>query len=143
MISPFASSLCMLPSPSTEPEQRHALKSLSKRISETLRTELVHKFNSPLELKQVHAVVIKTSTPLSALPLSRVASVCALTPNFTYAQKIFNQLDQPQVFIWNCCLRNFAKSDSPFDAILLFYQMRMHNVHLDSFTCSFVLKACV
>ncbi|KAL3824975.1 hypothetical protein ACJIZ3_021004 [Penstemon smallii] len=143
MISPSASSLCLLPSPSTEPEQRHALKSSSKRISETLRTELVHKFNSSLELKQVHALVIKTSTPLLALPLSRVASVCALTPNFAYAQKIFNQLDQPQLFIWNCCLRNFAESDSPFDAILLFYQLRMHNVHPDSFTCSFVLKACV
>ncbi|KAL0452978.1 UNVERIFIED_CONTAM: Pentatricopeptide repeat-containing protein [Sesamum latifolium] len=124
-------------------EQRHSLQSSLKPTSETLRTELFHKFNSPFELHQVHSLVIKTETPLSALPLSRVASVCALTPNFPYARRIYQLVDQPEISLWNSCLRDFAESDSPFDAILLFHQLRRHNLCPDSFTCSFVLKACV
>ncbi|KAI3454287.1 hypothetical protein Pfo_010950 [Paulownia fortunei] len=142
MVCPLPSvSICMLPSFNIE--QRYSLQSLSKPVSETPRTELFHKFNSPFELQQVHTLVIKTGTPLSDLPLSRVASVCALTPCFPYAQQIFRQVDKPATFMWNCCLRDFAESDSPFNAILLFYQLRRHNVCPDSFTCSFVLKACV
>ncbi|PIN11668.1 hypothetical protein CDL12_15733 [Handroanthus impetiginosus] len=141
--------VCTLPSlslymhPSLNIEQKHRLHRSWKPSSEILRTELFHKFNSPFELQQVHTLVIKTGTPLSALPLSRVASICALTPRFAYAQQIFQQVGQPEIFIWNCCLKDFAESDSPFDAILLFYQLRKHNVCPDSFTCTFVLKACV
>ncbi|EYU35808.1 hypothetical protein MIMGU_mgv1a021697mg, partial [Erythranthe guttata] len=105
--------------------------------------QLFRNFNSPFELRQVHTVVVKTGTPLSDLPLSRVASVCALTPSFLYAEQIFRQVNQPTTFIWNCCLKDYAESDSPFDAILLFDQLQRHNVCPDSFTCSFVLKACV
>ncbi|KAK6148185.1 hypothetical protein DH2020_019097 [Rehmannia glutinosa] len=142
MVCPLpCASLCMLSSFNIE--QRHGSHISSKPISESPKTELFHKFNSPFELKQVHTLVIKTGMPISDLPLSRVASVCSLTPSFPYAQQIFQQVDQPETFIWNSCLRDFAESDSPFDAILLFYQMRRYNVLPDSFTCSFVLKACV
>ncbi|KAK6123654.1 hypothetical protein DH2020_042608 [Rehmannia glutinosa] len=111
MVCPLpCASLCMLSSFNIE--QRHGSHISSKPISESPKTELFHKFNSPFELKQVHTLVIKT-------------------------------VDQPETFIWNSCLRDFAESDSPFDAILLFYQMRRYNVLPDSFTCSFVLKACV
>ncbi|KAL0341697.1 UNVERIFIED_CONTAM: Pentatricopeptide repeat-containing protein [Sesamum calycinum] len=127
MVCPLSSiSLCMLPSLNFE--QRHSLRSSLKPTSETLRTELFHKFNSPFELQQVHSLVIKTGTPLSALPLSRVASVCALTPSFPYARRIFQLVDQPEISMWNSCLRDFAESDSPFDAILLFHQLRRHNI---------------
>ncbi|KAL0356435.1 UNVERIFIED_CONTAM: Pentatricopeptide repeat-containing protein [Sesamum radiatum] len=129
--------------PSLNFEQRHSLQSSLKPTSETLRTELFHKFNSPFELQQVHTLVIKTGTSLSALPLSRVASVCALTPSFLYARRIYQLVDQPEISLWNSCLRDFAESDSPFDAILLFHQLRRHNLCPDSFTCSFVLKACL
>ncbi|KAL2243828.1 UNVERIFIED_CONTAM: Pentatricopeptide repeat-containing protein [Sesamum indicum] len=129
--------------PSLNFEQRHSFRSSLKPTSETLQRELFHKFNSPFELQQVHTLVIKTGTPLSALPLSRVASICALTPSFPYARRIFQLVDQPEISLWNSCLRDFAESDSPFDAILLFHQLRSHNVCPDSFTCSFVLKACL
>lgn len=138
--------VCTLPSlshcilPSLKTEQRQSSQTSSKP---TLKTQLLQKFNSPFELKIVHALLIKTATPLSCLPLSRVASVCALTPSFLYAQQIFQQVGQSGTFIWNCCLRDFAESDTPFDAVLLFYQLRRHNVCPDSFTCCFVLKACV
>ncbi|CAK7324481.1 unnamed protein product [Dovyalis caffra] len=106
---------------------------------------LIHKFNTPFELKQLHARLIKTNTPLSVLPLTKVASVCALSPSFSYARHIFSHLlfQTQQTSIWNSCLRHFAESDFPFNALLLFYQMRLFDVLPDAFTCSFVLKACL
>ncbi|XVE50883.1 hypothetical protein DITRI_Ditri01bG0199100 [Diplodiscus trichospermus] len=103
---------------------------------------LLSNFNSPLELKQAHAHFIKTNTPLSLLPTSRIASVCALSPDFSYAHQLFTQLPQPQIVIWNSCLKDFAESDTPSDAILLFCRLRECDVLPDSFTCAFVLKAC-
>lgn len=131
-------SCCPTSSLTTEKRQSSPKPSLG-----SLETQLLHKFNSPSELKIVHSLLIKTDTPLSNLPLSRVASVCALTPSFLYAQRIFQQVGQSETFIWNSCLRGFAESDTPLNAISLFYQLRRHNVFPDSFTCSFVLKACV
>ncbi|EPS71704.1 hypothetical protein M569_03055 [Genlisea aurea] len=105
----------------------------------------IYEFNSHLELQQSHALVIKSGIPLSIFPLNRIASVCALsTPSFQYAARIFRSLDRPEMLIWNYCLRAFAESDSPFDAIMLFYQLRVHSDSFpDSHTFSFVLKACI
>ncbi|XP_047341800.1 pentatricopeptide repeat-containing protein At3g62890-like [Impatiens glandulifera] len=116
----------------------------SRSSESSLINDLIHNFNSPYELRQLHAHVIKTNTCLSStLSISRVASVCALTPSFSYAHKIFQQEGKSDSIVeWNSCLRAFAESDCPRDAIALLYQLRHHNVFPDAFTCSFVLKAC-
>lgn len=124
--------------PSSNPNQRYNHNSLSQ----ALRTDLLYNFNSPFELKQLHALIVKTNTPYSILPLSRVGSVCAFTPNFAYAQQIFERADKPGIFVWNSCFKEFAESDSPIDAISLFHWLRNYDVYPDSFTLSFVLKAC-
>ncbi|XP_052486626.1 pentatricopeptide repeat-containing protein At5g48910 isoform X1 [Gossypium raimondii] len=104
---------------------------------------LVSNFNSPLELKQAHAHLIKTNTPLSLIPPSRIASVCALSHlDFSYAHRLLAHFHQRQIVVWNSCLKTLAESDSPFDAILLFRRLREFDVVPDSFTCAFVLKAC-
>uniref|UniRef100_A0A9I9DX71 DYW domain-containing protein n=1 Tax=Cucumis melo TaxID=3656 RepID=A0A9I9DX71_CUCME len=105
-------------------------------------THLLHNFTSPFELKQVHAHLLKTNSPLSSLPLSRVASVCAFNSSFSYAKLIFELVDASEVTHWNTCLRSFAEGDSPADAISLFYRLREFDICPDNYTCSFVLKAC-
>ncbi|EOY11964.1 Pentatricopeptide repeat - like 10 [Theobroma cacao] len=118
-----------------------SLSSSLHSFSSPAQTLLSH-FNSPLELKQAHAHLIKTNAALSLLPVSRIASVCALSPDFSYAHQLVAQFPDPQIAIWNTCLRTLAESDSPSDAILLFRRLREFDVLPDSFTCAFVLKAC-
>ncbi|TXG68010.1 hypothetical protein EZV62_009285 [Acer yangbiense] len=132
----MALSFCSLHFPLTVTNHHHS------PTSHTLKTHLLHNFSSPFELKQVHTHLVKTNTPLSNLPLTRVGSVSALTPSFTYAHQIFAYAGVSQVFVWNSCLKMFAESENPGDAVLLFYQLRQFDVMPDSFTCSFVLKAC-
>ncbi|XP_061346479.1 pentatricopeptide repeat-containing protein At4g21065-like [Gastrolobium bilobum] len=99
-------------------------------------------FNTPFELKQAHALLIKTNASLSNLPLTRVALVCALTPSFSYAHQILHRSEIPEIVTWNTCLKIFAESDSPQHAIFLFRRLRQMGTLPDHFTCSFVLKAC-
>ncbi|KAK9152368.1 hypothetical protein Syun_010677 [Stephania yunnanensis] len=108
----------------------------------TINADFVFNFNTPFELKQAHSLIIKSNKHHSLLPLSRVASVCALTPSFDYARSIFQRVDKPEIVIWNACLRAFAEGDTPVNAISLFYRIRCSDIRPDTFTCSFVLKAC-
>ncbi|XP_027341762.1 pentatricopeptide repeat-containing protein At3g62890-like [Abrus precatorius] len=106
------------------------------------QTHLIKNFNTPSELKQAHAFLIKTNAPLSTLPLTRVAIVCALTPSFPYAHKILHLSHVPEIVPWNSCLKIFAERASPLDAITLFIRLRQMGTLPNPFTCSFVLKAC-
>ncbi|KAI4331990.1 hypothetical protein L6164_016933 [Bauhinia variegata] len=108
-----------------------------------LNSDLLRSFMLPFELKQVHSLLIKTNTPMSTLPLTRVGLVCALNPSFSYATKIFERVRKPDIDVWNSCLKIFAEGDSPQDAILLFYRLRQFGILPNDFTCSFVLKACL
>ncbi|KAK7305258.1 hypothetical protein VNO77_43160 [Canavalia gladiata] len=103
---------------------------------------LITNFNTPFELKQAHAFLIKTNAPLSTLSLTRVATVCALTPSFSYAHQILHLSNVPEIVPWNSCLKFFVERASPQDAITLFVRLRQMGTFPDHFTCSFVLKAC-
>ncbi|PRQ35096.1 putative tetratricopeptide-like helical domain, DYW domain-containing protein [Rosa chinensis] len=123
------------------PPQNHT-QSLTSQNLTPHHHHLLHTFTSPFELKQLHAHLIKTNTPLSTLPPTRIAFACSLTPSFSYAQKLFQHLEYPDITAWNSCLKAFAEGDEPIDAMLLFHQLHCFNVIPDSFTLSFVLKAC-
>uniref|UniRef100_A0A7N0VL34 DYW domain-containing protein n=1 Tax=Kalanchoe fedtschenkoi TaxID=63787 RepID=A0A7N0VL34_KALFE len=107
------------------------------------KAALLSNFNSPLELKQIQAHFIKTQVPLNAIPVHRIASVCALTPDFAHAQQFFDYLGADATDVWNSCLKELAESGAPIGSILLFYKLRLFGVRVDCFTCSFVLKACL
>ncbi|KAK9068936.1 hypothetical protein SSX86_013052 [Deinandra increscens subsp. villosa] len=135
-MSRYALSLTSSPAPQT-PQTNSP-----KPTPEALQNALLHTFKSPFELKQIHAQIIKTNTPLSVLQLSHVASVCALTPTFPYATKIIQLSGKHETDIWNSCLKDFAESDSPYDAVRLFSQLCTYGVCLNDYTFSFILKAC-
>uniref|UniRef100_A0A803L026 DYW domain-containing protein n=2 Tax=Chenopodium quinoa TaxID=63459 RepID=A0A803L026_CHEQI len=59
-----------------------------------------------------------------------------------YAQKIFSQIQTPNIFTWNTMIRGYAFSENPKPAIDLYTQMRaVHLVEPDTHTYPFLLKA--
>ncbi|KAF8391692.1 hypothetical protein HHK36_024001 [Tetracentron sinense] len=135
----FSSAASLRLPPSPKPNHRN---SQSSSTENPIGTDLLYSFNTPFELKQAHSHIIKTNNPHSLLPLSRVAFVCAFSPSFNYARQIFHRVEKPEIFVWNSCLKTFAEGNSPIDAIRLFYRLRQFDVQPDTFTCSFLLKAC-
>ncbi|CAL9191382.1 pentatricopeptide repeat-containing protein At5g66520-like [Musa acuminata AAA Group] len=106
-------------------------------------------FFTPSQLQQLHARLIKSGLPpsssASALPLPRVAAVCALSsPSaFSYARRLFGLSDAAsETVLWNSHLNTLSSSPSPADALALFSRLRFAGVASDVFTLSFVLKAC-
>ncbi|URE08701.1 Pentatricopeptide repeat-containing protein [Musa troglodytarum] len=105
--------------------------------------------STPFQLQQLHARLIKSGLPpsssASALPLPRVAAVCALSsPSaFSYARRLFGLADAAsETVLWNSHLNTLSSSPSPADALALFSRLRFAGVASDVFTLSFVLKAC-
>ncbi|XP_074565092.1 pentatricopeptide repeat-containing protein At5g66520-like [Curcuma longa] len=106
-------------------------------------------FSSPSQLQQLHARLIKSGLPLSSsLPISlaRVAAICALSSpsDFSYARRVFLLYGAApsETLLWNTHLNTLSSSPCPGEALALFSRLRFAGVLPDTFTLSFVLKAC-
>lgn len=70
--------------------------------------------------------------------------VCCTDPsigNLHYAERIFNYIDIPGLFIYNLLIKAFTKNGSFRKAVLLFRQLREEGLSPDNFTYPFVFKA--
>ncbi|KAG6722123.1 hypothetical protein I3842_03G145600 [Carya illinoinensis] len=100
------------------------------------------------DLKQVHAIMIKTAQIHDPLAAAEVLRFCALSNdrNFKYARKVFDQMRQPNCFSWNTIIRGLSESnddDNLLGALLLFCRMVCDGfVQPNQFTFPSVLKAC-
>ncbi|KAL2893574.1 hypothetical protein RDABS01_009483 [Bienertia sinuspersici] len=59
----------------------------------------------------------------------------------SYADKIFSQIQTPNIFSWNTMIRGYAFSENPKPAIELYTQMRVNLIDPDTHTYPFLLKA--
>ncbi|KAG6479775.1 hypothetical protein ZIOFF_063249 [Zingiber officinale] len=107
------------------------------------------RFSTPVQLQQLHARLIKSGLPLSSsfpISLTRVAAVCALSSpsDFSYARRVFLLYgDAPsETLLLNTHLNTLSSSPCPGEALALFSRLCFAGVLPDTFTLSFVLKAC-
>ncbi|KAI5679101.1 hypothetical protein M9H77_10051 [Catharanthus roseus] len=99
-------------------------------------------------LKQIHAQILRTTFPAHYNPdtllLDGKMLQLSSSHDLNYALKLFNQIQNPNSFIWNTLIRAYARSaDYKEYAIELFDQMLWEETVLpDKHTFPFVLKAC-
>ncbi|XP_068667978.1 pentatricopeptide repeat-containing protein At3g29230-like [Aristolochia californica] len=79
--------------------------------------------------------LISDSFAVNRLLLASMISV-------VYAELVFSQIDEPTTFSWNTLIRAHAKSSNPRKAVVVYNQMRRHDVLTDNYTYPFVIKAC-
>ncbi|KAK1410034.1 hypothetical protein QVD17_36567 [Tagetes erecta] len=106
---------------------------------------LADKCNSMHQLQQIHAQMLVTATFHDNFAASRLLSFSALSINgdVIYASKLFNTIQQPNMFMWNTLIRGFAISPNyPHEAMLLYVKMRRIGVTPGKHTFPFLLKAC-
>ncbi|KAF6148192.1 hypothetical protein GIB67_011967 [Kingdonia uniflora] len=59
-----------------------------------------------------------------------------------YAHRLFEQITEPDHFMWNTMIRGSSHSSDPLKAISLYIKMDRTVVRPDNFTFPFILKAC-
>ncbi|KAK8944949.1 Pentatricopeptide repeat-containing protein [Platanthera zijinensis] len=94
-------------------------------------------------MQQLHAHLIASGLHRSPFHISKVLAITALSPtHLPRALNIFNQIENPNIFIFNTMLRAFAPSDTPTGALLLYGRSKFLGLKQDRFTFPFVLMAC-
>ncbi|XP_044470086.1 pentatricopeptide repeat-containing protein At3g56550 [Mangifera indica] len=101
--------------------------------------------NSLQRLKRIHTHVIVNGLQHHPAISNKLLNFCAVSVSgsLSYAQLLFNQIQNPQTEAWNSVIRGFAQSPSPLQAILYYnYMLLVSLSRPDTFTFSFTLKAC-
>nr|GMD03162.1 pentatricopeptide repeat-containing protein At4g21065 [Ipomoea batatas] len=95
------------------------------------------------KLRQVHAFAIRRGIPLSSPDMGRylIFTLVSLSGPMSYAQTIFNGIQNPNIFTWNTMIRGYAESENPGPAIGVHTQMCVNSVAPDTHTYPFLLKA--
>ncbi|XP_077227955.1 pentatricopeptide repeat-containing protein At5g15300-like [Tasmannia lanceolata] len=95
-------------------------------------------------LKQIHALMVVNgfNSHLSSLRELIYASAVAISGTINYAHKLFEQISDPDIFIWNTMIRGSAQSSNPINSISLYTQLEKSCFRPDKFTFPFLLKAC-
>ncbi|XP_062090638.1 pentatricopeptide repeat-containing protein At1g31430 [Humulus lupulus] len=95
------------------------------------------------ELKQIQTQIFMAGLHQSRGPLNKLMAFCTdpSLGNMGYAEKIFDFIQEPSLFIFNVMLKALAKQGSFKRVIWLFYRLRVVGLWPDNFTYPFVLKA--
>ncbi|KAJ0097328.1 hypothetical protein Patl1_28835 [Pistacia atlantica] len=96
------------------------------------------------QIKQIHAQIIIQCLTNENLTVGKLISFCAISNNgnLEYAQLVFDQITEPNKFMYNSLIRGYSTSDNPIKAILLYREMINRCLSPNEFTLPFVLKAC-
>lgn len=93
------------------------------------------------EITQVHGFMVKTSLDLAPFTLSKLLASSILDTR--YAVSIFNEIQHPNLFMFNTMLRGYSTSGDLQQALILFNRIRANTgILLDQFSFISTLKSC-
>ncbi|MCL7046791.1 hypothetical protein MKW94_005964 [Papaver nudicaule] len=114
----------------SRPDPFHHIETLLKNCS------------NPCVLEPIFASMIKTSVHQDCFLVNQFVSVCATFHRIDCATLAFDQMEQPNTFVYNALLRTYSQSSSPVLALELYLKMLENQVLQTSFTFSALIKAC-
>ncbi|KAL4182776.1 hypothetical protein AMTRI_Chr11g151940 [Amborella trichopoda] len=100
---------------------------------------------SVIELKPIHAQVLRFGLNQSNFLATKMVDICDINGDIDYAASIFRQVLKPNVFLYNAMVRTYSHNGLFNQAISLYKQMpreKEEPISPDKFTFPFILKAC-
>ncbi|KNA02663.1 hypothetical protein SOVF_216550 [Spinacia oleracea] len=99
--------------------------------------------SSMSELKQIQAQMTRKGLIFHVFPVSRIIAFCAISNHgdMNYARLIFNQIPNPNVYIWNTMIRGYSRAKNPELGLSIFRKMVREEVEMDGRSFVFALKA--
>ncbi|CAN4121355.1 unnamed protein product [Withania somnifera] len=108
-----------------------------------LKTAIFHGFQSFHQLKHIHARLIRFGFNQNNYLLNLLLKFTLNNfNNPNYARLIFNQIQQPNIFLYNTMIRGLVSNDCFHLAIEFFHGMRNEGFLPNNFTFPFLLKSC-
>ncbi|RWR80177.1 pentatricopeptide repeat-containing protein, chloroplastic [Cinnamomum micranthum f. kanehirae] len=93
--------------------------------------------------QQIHAHILTSNAGLDdgflATKLLFMYGKCGLLSD---AQRVFDEMTQRSVFAWNALIGVYASSGRPYEALEIYWAMRVAGIIYDACTLTVVLKAC-
>ncbi|KAL3535805.1 hypothetical protein ACH5RR_004266 [Cinchona calisaya] len=105
--------------------------------------DLLKKCKSMTHLKQIQAQVFTLGIYRNLDILHKLMAFTSdpFLGNLRYAQRIFNYIENPSLFIYNVMIKAYTKTGFFREALCLFDQLRIHGLWPDNYTYPFVFKA--
>lgn len=115
---------------------------VSTRRQLELRVSELHKCSNLPHLKQTHAQIFKANLHNDPLIAPKLISAFSLCNQLGSAINVFNQVQFPNVQLYNSLIRAHTQNSQPSQAFTFFLDMLRNGVYPDNFTYPFLLKAC-
>ncbi|XP_011629221.1 pentatricopeptide repeat-containing protein At1g31430 [Amborella trichopoda] len=109
------------------------------RLTKQACVALLENCKSMKELKQIHCQLYRIGLDQNKDIVNKL--MASNSRDLPYAEKIFCQIKNPHLFIYNIMVRSFAKHGNFKKIMFLYHQMREEGIFPDNFTYPFVLKA--
>ncbi|KAL5709895.1 hypothetical protein ACHQM5_020524 [Ranunculus cassubicifolius] len=93
-------------------------------------------------LTQIHAHLIVSGLHHSNFLITKFVNVSSNLGEIRYARKVFDEIPQPNIFLWNAIIRGYSRSNLFQVGLEMYSRMQMEGVSPDRFTLPYVLKAC-
>ncbi|KAK3229580.1 hypothetical protein Dsin_001461 [Dipteronia sinensis] len=103
---------------------------------------LLKNCKSMTHLKQIHAHMFQVGLHQDTQTLNKLMAFCTdpSLGNLFYAQKVFNCVKYPCLFIYNLMIKAYAKKGSFRKSLSFFNELRENGLSADNFTYPFVFK---
>jgi len=93
-------------------------------------------------LTQVHTHILITGLSQDMFLGSKLINLYAMWGSPENARLVFDNISQPNTFLWNTVIRGYSRNGRFQDAVTLYCEMQRAGLRPDNFTFPFVLKAC-
>ncbi|KAL5813493.1 hypothetical protein ACOSQ4_024134 [Xanthoceras sorbifolium] len=106
---------------------------------------LFKKCSTMNDIKKIHPLIIKSGADKKTLfVIGKIIVFCAVSDygDMDYAVPVFENIENPDGFLWNTMIRGFGKSSQFTKAFDYYKRMRENSFSPDNFTFSFLLKVC-
>ncbi|XP_058760229.1 pentatricopeptide repeat-containing protein At2g29760, chloroplastic-like [Vicia villosa] len=117
------------------------LQELKSPTHQTLHC-LIDQCFSLKQLKLVHTQIILHGLTTQVLTLGKLVSSSVQFGDLRYAHHLFDQIPQPNKFMFNHLIKGYSNSNDPTMSLLLYRRMVGAGLLPNQFTIPFVLKAC-
>ncbi|ESQ50434.1 hypothetical protein EUTSA_v10001958mg [Eutrema salsugineum] len=103
----------------------------------------LQRFKSLGEWKKIHASIIVHGLSQSSFMVTKMVDVCDKIGDMECATRLFKQVANPNVFLYNSIIRAYAHNSLYRDVIRIYRQLLRKSLDLpDRFTFPFMFKSC-